>query len=45
MTLSKREQEIIYFALSRQLDDKELTREEFYEIDNLREQYKLEELQ
>jgi len=48
MTQSKREREIIYFALSRLLDDKEcralvdhdkLSTEEFYEIDNLRDQY------
>ena len=39
MTQSKREREIIYFALSRQLDDETLSTEEFSEIDNLRDQY------
>ena len=36
---SKREKEIIYFALSRLLDDKELSQKEFNEIDNLRDRF------
>jgi hypothetical protein len=39
MALSDREKEIIYFALSRLLDDKELTLEEFNEIDNIRDEF------
>jgi len=35
--LSNREKEIIYFALSRLLDDKDLSYEEFIEIDDLRD--------
>ena len=49
--MKKREKEIIYFALSRLLDgkdmegvvDKELSQEEFNEIDNLRDQFYLGE--
>ena len=37
--MSKREKEIIYFALSRLLDT-ELSQEEFNEIDTLRDQFK-----
>jgi hypothetical protein len=37
--MRKREKDIIYFALSRQLDDKELTQDEFNEIDTLRDQF------
>lgn len=39
MILSDRKKEIIYFALSRLLDDKELTLEEFNEIDNIRDEF------
>ena len=39
MELSEREKEIIYFALSRNLDDNELSAKEFEEIDNLRDQF------
>jgi hypothetical protein len=37
MNFSKREKKIIYFALSRQLDDKNLSESEFNEIDDLRD--------
>jgi hypothetical protein len=36
---TKRENEIIYFSLSRQLDDKNLSQKEFDEIDNLRDRF------
>ena len=39
MELSDREKEIIYFALSRQLDSDILTAKEFKEIDDLRDQF------
>ena len=35
--MTKRQKEIIYFGLSRLLDDKELTQKEFNEIDELRD--------
>ena len=37
--LTNREKEIIYFALSRLLDDKKLIQKEFNEIDNLRDRF------
>lgn len=37
--ISEREKEIIYFALSRLLDDSTLCQSEFNEIDNLRDQF------
>ncbi len=37
--MNKREREIVYFALSRQLDDKTLSQDEFNEIDNLRDMF------
>jgi len=37
--LTKTETEIIYFALSRLLDDKDLTQEEFNKIDNMRDEF------
>ena len=40
--MSRREKEIIYFALSRVLDDRELSQKEFNEIDNLRDKFKEE---
>ena len=39
MDLTNREKEIIYFALSRCLDDNSLSYAEFEEIDNLRDQF------
>ena len=41
--MTKREKEIIYFALSRLLDDKDLSQKEFNEIDNLRDRFYTEE--
>jgi len=38
--MTKREKEIIYFSLSRLLDDKELSQKEFNEIDTLRDKFK-----
>lgn len=40
--MTKREKEIVYFSLSRLLDDKELSQKEFNEIDNLRDKFKEE---
>ena len=37
--MTKREKEIIYFALSRLLDDKKLSQKEFNEIDTLRDRF------
>jgi hypothetical protein len=37
MTLTDREKEIVYFGLSRLLDDKSLSYVEFLEIDDLRD--------
>ena len=37
--MTDREKTIIYFALSRLLDDKTLSYNEFLEIDNLRDQF------
>jgi len=37
MDLTEREKEIIYFGLSRLLDDKSLSYDEFLEIDDLRD--------
>ena len=39
MILTQREKEIIYFALSRQLDDKTMTEKEWEEVDELRDQF------
>jgi len=39
MELTEREKEVIYFALSRLLDDPKLSQEEFDEIDNMRDQF------
>lgn len=39
MGYNNREKEIIYFALSRLLEDSDLSQKEFNEIDNLREQF------
>ncbi len=40
MKLTEREREIIYFALSRELDDTTNTQEEFNRLDNLRSRFK-----
>lgn len=39
MELTKKQNEIIYFALSRLLDDKKLSQKEFNKIDNLRDRF------
>ena len=41
--MNKREKEIIYFALSRLLDNKDLSKKEFNEIDNLRDEFYIDE--
>lgn len=40
VSLNKREREILYFVLSRCLDDRDITVEEFIELDNLRDKFK-----
>jgi len=39
--MTERQKEIIYFALSRLLDDKKLSQEEFNEIADLRDEFKI----
>jgi len=39
LILEKREKEIIYFALSRLLDNNDLTEKEFNEIDGMRDRF------
>ncbi len=39
MKLSNREKDIVYFSLSRQLDDRDITPKEFNELDALRDKF------
>jgi hypothetical protein len=39
MELTNEEKDIIYFALSRLLDDRKISNEEFTKIDNLRDYF------